>query len=47
MRDKLIHNYFGVDIEKIWLTATEDLPSLKTEVQLMLKAQPPDDLQTS
>jgi len=39
MRDKLIHNYFGVDIEKIWLTATEDLPSLKTEVQKILTAQ--------
>ncbi|MFQ5605531.1 MAG: DUF86 domain-containing protein [bacterium] len=21
MRDKLIHDYFGVDIEKVWLTA--------------------------
>ena len=26
MRDKLIHDYFGVDIEKVWLTATEDIP---------------------
>jgi uncharacterized protein with HEPN domain len=25
MRDKLIHDYFGVDIEKVWLTAQEDL----------------------
>lgn len=29
MRDKLIHEYFGVDIEIVWLAATEDLPSLK------------------
>jgi uncharacterized protein with HEPN domain len=42
MRDKLIHDYFGVDIEKIWLTATEDLPSLKTEAQKILAAQPPN-----
>lgn len=40
MRDKLIHDYFGVDIEKVWLTATEDLPTLKTEVQKILAAQP-------
>lgn len=40
MRDKLIHDYFGVDIEKIWLTATEDLPKLKDEVQKILTAQP-------
>ncbi len=39
MRDKLIHDYFGVDIEKIWLTATEDLPTLKTEVQKILTAE--------
>ena len=26
MRDKLIHDYFGVDIGQVWLTATEDLP---------------------
>lgn len=31
-RDKLIHDYFGVDIEKVWLTATEDLHTLKAEV---------------
>jgi uncharacterized protein with HEPN domain len=36
MRDKLIHDYFGVDIEKVWLTAREDLPELKCEVQKIL-----------
>ena len=28
MRDKLIHHYFGVDLEVVWKTATEDLPEL-------------------
>ena len=32
MRDKLIHDYFGVDIEKVWLTAKEDLPILKEQI---------------
>ncbi len=32
MRDKLIHGYFGVDIEKVWLTVKDDLPPLKAEV---------------
>ena len=36
MRDKLIHDYFGVDIEKVWLTAVEDLPVLKTQIQTIL-----------
>jgi uncharacterized protein with HEPN domain len=37
MRDKLIHGYFGVDLEKVWLTAQNDLPTLKAEVAEMLK----------
>ncbi len=37
MRDKLIHDYFGVDIEKVWLTAQEDLPVLKEQVIGILK----------
>ena len=45
MRDKLIHDYFGVDIEKVWLTARDDLPTLKTEVRKMLI--PPNELPTS
>jgi len=36
MRNKLIHDYFGVDIEKVWLTATKDLPILKAEVEKIL-----------
>jgi uncharacterized protein with HEPN domain len=36
MRDKLIHDYFGVDIDKVWLTAIEDLPILKTEIERIL-----------
>jgi uncharacterized protein with HEPN domain len=29
MRDKLIHDYFGVNEEVVWKTANEDLPELK------------------
>jgi uncharacterized protein with HEPN domain len=36
MRDKLIHHYFGVDLDAVWLTATEDLPPLKQTVQSIL-----------
>jgi len=37
MRDKLIHDYFGVDIEKVWDTAQQDLPVLKEQVIGILK----------
>jgi len=36
MRDKLIHDHSGVDIEEVWLTAVDDLPPLKIEVQKIL-----------
>lgn len=36
MRDKLIHDYFGVDIEKVWTTTQNDLPGLRKEMQHIL-----------
>jgi len=36
MRDKLIHDYFGVDISQVWLTAVEDLPLLKIKLEKIL-----------
>ena len=29
MRDKLIHGYFGVNIERVWKTIKEEIPPLK------------------
>ena len=29
MRDKLIHDYIGVNLEVVWKTATEDLPRIQ------------------
>lgn len=29
MRDKLIHDYFGVDMDEVWKTATDDIQDLK------------------
>jgi len=37
MRDKLIHDYFGVDLDKVWLTAVEDLPLLQEEAVAILR----------
>jgi uncharacterized protein with HEPN domain len=33
MRDKLIHEYFGVDTEIVWKTVKEDIPYLKSLFQ--------------
>ena len=37
MRDTLIHRYFGVDLEQVWLTAQNDLPVLKAEATKILE----------
>lgn len=33
MRNKVLHEYFGVDEEILWKTITEDLPSLKKQLE--------------
>lgn len=37
MRDKLSHQYFGVNLEVVWKTSTEDLPQLRTKLQIVLE----------
>lgn len=36
MRDKLVHDYFGVDIGMVWITATVDLSELHAQVVQVL-----------
>jgi len=38
MRDKLIHEYFGVDVEILWKTVKDDVPPLKQLVQSILES---------
>lgn len=33
MRDKLIHGYFGVDLDAVWNTAKKDIPRLKGQME--------------
>ena len=35
-RDKLIHNYFGVNLDIVWETITLDLPALEVQVMQAL-----------
>jgi len=37
MRNKLIHEYFGVDIEVVWQTIQKRLPELKVVIKKALK----------
>ena len=35
MRDILIHEYFGVDLELTWKVATDDIPKLKKNIAVI------------
>ncbi|HCP08521.1 MAG TPA: hypothetical protein DIT25_01850 [Candidatus Moranbacteria bacterium] len=37
MRDVLIHEYFGVDMELVWKIAKNDIPKLKKQIVILLK----------
>ncbi len=39
MRDKLTHDYFGVNLAVVWKTVTEDLPSLESGIRTLLQSE--------
>ncbi len=39
MRDKIIHNYFGVDLQIVWDTIQHDIPELQQKVQEIIKKE--------
>ena len=39
MRDRLIHDYMGVDIESVWKTVRVDLPELQRAVSSILDSE--------
>ena len=38
MRDRLIHDYFGVDYELVWDVVQNRIPALRNQIVSMLKA---------
>ena len=37
MRNILVHEYFGIDVEVLWKTIEEDLPLLKTQIETLFR----------
>jgi len=37
MRNVLVHRYFGIDLNEVWDTVTEDLPRLKNDIEAILR----------
>jgi uncharacterized protein with HEPN domain len=41
MRNKVIHNYFDVNLSVVWNTVKDDLPRLKQQIDRLMKEQQP------
>ncbi len=39
MRDRLIHDYFGVDYDLVWDVVQNKVPALRTQILAMLRAE--------
>ena len=37
MRNILIHDYFGIDLEEVWTTVERHLPELKTSIGIIIE----------
>lgn len=37
MRNVLVHEYFGVDVEEVWTTVVRELPELKRKLRMILE----------
>ena len=37
LRDKLIHDYFGVNLDRVWNIVRKDIPNLKKKIKAILE----------
>ena len=42
MRNTVVHHYFGVAWDEVWRTATLDIPTLRSQIAEVLRAEFPD-----
>jgi uncharacterized protein with HEPN domain len=42
MRNRLVHAYFDIDLDRVWDTVTEDLPPLVTALEEVLYTEEPN-----
>lgn len=47
MRDVLIHDYFGIDLEQVWAAVQRDLPQLEEAIRTLLSDERPPAQRTT
>lgn len=45
MRDRLIHDYFGIDYDIVWDVVTNKMPTLQKEIQQIIQAETEHEFQ--
>jgi uncharacterized protein with HEPN domain len=40
MRDKIVHHYFRLNLDVIWQTVSQDIPTLKVQIEKILESFP-------
>jgi len=43
MRSKLVHQYFGINMEVVWQTVREDIPALIAALTKIVKQEKKDE----
>lgn len=43
MRNILVHEYFGIDTDEVWRAVQRDLPTLKRQIQAIVKQSEAED----
>jgi uncharacterized protein with HEPN domain len=41
-RNRIVHEYFGIDWQLVWKTVTADLPRLREQIAALLEEFPPE-----
>jgi uncharacterized protein with HEPN domain len=39
MRNILVHDYFGLNLEEVWTAVERDVPTLRRQIQAILEAE--------
>ena len=47
MRHVLVHQYFGIDLDRVWNVVDQNIPPLKAAIESMLQSLRPADLDST
>jgi uncharacterized protein with HEPN domain len=43
VRDRLIHHYFGINLDVVWSIVTSELPTLESQIDAIMQEEQGDD----